>query len=306
MSANESQPHFKRERDLGDFLVEHPEHLGVLIIGREVRTPFCGRIDLLGIDPVGNLVVIELKLGATKPEVVAQVLEYGYWAKERSRDELIEIASRQPLCLDLPTAFAKYYGHELPETVNRSQTLTVVASTFDATTHHGLEMLIQSGVAIRAYCYFGDRGSVRLAPYRPTEGHRHRDSRGDLQLLRSAELQRLAGPSGADEDIQEFWTIHHPQFVGQFVPFRLIFELYVDWCRREAEQGRHRRAHQMGHFGRRLASIVSESDEWTHESMCPGVLMADEPLSRRLTDWTQPDPDTRMSGYLRRDRGHES
>ena len=53
-----------------------------MVIGRQVRTSFDKRIDLLAIDRVGNLVVIELKRDRTYRDVVAQVLDYASWVKD--------------------------------------------------------------------------------------------------------------------------------------------------------------------------------------------------------------------------------
>lgn len=306
MSAREGEPLFKRERDLGDFLVKNLEHLGVLIISREVRTPYCGRIDLLGMDAFGNLVVIELKLGATKPEAVAQVLEYWYWVKDRSRDELIEIASRQPLCIDLPKAFVEYYGHALPAIINQAQTLAIVASTFDATTYHGVAALNEfaalnkGGFSVRVLQYFEDRASIRIAPFFPSANAEDSTPVPDERLPRFATLRRSGGPYRAHEDTRDFWEIVSPQFVWPFVPFRFVADLYVNWCRSEESEGRYRRAQQWGQLGRQLAALVGESNRWTHVQICPGTLMEkDEPLARRLSNWVRPDPDKRVFGYLR-------
>jgi hypothetical protein len=290
---------FRRERDLGDFLVGNLEHIGVLIIGREVRTPFCGRIDLLGIDAEGNLVVIELKRGATRPEVVAQVLEYLYWAKDLTRDQLIEIASSKLLRLDLPTAYAEHYGHALPEVANRKQRLVIVASDFDATTYHGIKALENGGFDVHALHYRLDSGRVEIAPYRASAEDGSSAQARSTVMLRPAEQKRLTGALESQEDVQDFWDIHYPQLIGPFVPFGLMFALYVEWCRTEAEQGRHREGHQMGHFGRLLAAVVNASSVWSHEVMRPGGLMGDEPLLHKVPDWVHPDPKTLMSGYLR-------
>src|SRR4051794_22819934 len=61
--------------------------LDVLIIGRQVRTPYSGRIDLLALDAEGSLVVIELKRDRTPREVVAQVLDYAAWVHGLSTGE---------------------------------------------------------------------------------------------------------------------------------------------------------------------------------------------------------------------------
>ena len=58
--------------------------MDLLIIGRQVRTQFGGRIDLLAIDPEGDLLIIELKKDRTPREIVAQVLDYASWVNHLS------------------------------------------------------------------------------------------------------------------------------------------------------------------------------------------------------------------------------
>lgn len=60
------------------WIARQPDLLGLdlLMIGRQVNTEFGGRIDLLRIDPDGNLVIIELKRDRTPREIIAQVLDY--------------------------------------------------------------------------------------------------------------------------------------------------------------------------------------------------------------------------------------
>ena len=54
----------------------------LLIIGQQVPTGYGGFIDLLSIDPVGNLVILELKKDKTSRETVAQVLDYASMGRE--------------------------------------------------------------------------------------------------------------------------------------------------------------------------------------------------------------------------------
>jgi hypothetical protein len=55
------------EAELEEFLAKDPSLLGtpLLVIGRQVRTPYNKYIDLLAIDADGNLHVLELKRGKT-------------------------------------------------------------------------------------------------------------------------------------------------------------------------------------------------------------------------------------------------
>ena len=69
------------EEMIGRWIAEQPELLGVdmIVIGRQVTTGFGGRIDLLGIDLDGNLIIVELKRDMTPRETIAQVLDYASW-----------------------------------------------------------------------------------------------------------------------------------------------------------------------------------------------------------------------------------
>ena len=66
------------EATLEEFLERDPSLLGerLLVIGRQVRTPYGKYIDLLAMDADGNLNVLELKRDKTPREVVAQALDY--------------------------------------------------------------------------------------------------------------------------------------------------------------------------------------------------------------------------------------
>jgi RecB family endonuclease NucS len=59
--------------------------LDVMVIRRQVPTDYGKRIDLLAIDGDGALVVVELKRDRTPRDVVAQLLDYGSWVRNRSR-----------------------------------------------------------------------------------------------------------------------------------------------------------------------------------------------------------------------------
>jgi len=64
-----------------------------IIIGRQVRTGFDKRIDLLAMDSEGNLIVLELKRDKTYRDIVAQVLDYGSWVRNLRDDDIARIFS---------------------------------------------------------------------------------------------------------------------------------------------------------------------------------------------------------------------
>ena len=70
-------PEYQFEEELQDYLDEHPEQLeeGLVLIAREMPVS-AGKIDLLGIDEEGKLVVIELKRADVSRDAIAQALDY--------------------------------------------------------------------------------------------------------------------------------------------------------------------------------------------------------------------------------------
>lgn len=113
-----------------------------MVIGRQVYTDYGKYIDLLAIDKDGNLIVLELKKNKTPREVVAQLLDYASWVKDLSDDEIVSIfdtyiqkyhADRNGISFD--DALLKYFNlKSMPEELNESHQLVVVASKLDEST----------------------------------------------------------------------------------------------------------------------------------------------------------------------------
>ena len=122
----------EREDRLEDWIERDPSVLGMdlALLGRQVRTPYGGRIDLLGMDSNGNTVILELKRDQTPRDVVAQVLDYASWVKTLGFAELEDIA-RQYRKRPLGEVFEQAFGEKLPEKVNGSHAMVVVASALD-------------------------------------------------------------------------------------------------------------------------------------------------------------------------------
>jgi hypothetical protein len=103
----------------------------LMIIGRQIQTRYGGYIDLLAMDRDGDLIVIELKKGKTPREVVAQALDYASWVRNLTVDKIDAIAS-QFLSDDLETSFNNKFGTDLPEELNTTHRIVIVASHLDA------------------------------------------------------------------------------------------------------------------------------------------------------------------------------
>ncbi len=130
---------------------------GWMVIGRQIQTDFGSFIDLLAIDADGNLIVLELKRSKTPRDVIAQALDYGSWVCEldsvRIADIFEDYQGRYMPGLEvvsLDDAFRKRFRVvELPETLNESHELVVVAASLDDTTERIVRYLNeQQGVAI--------------------------------------------------------------------------------------------------------------------------------------------------------------
>ena len=120
------------EQRLEDWVVKDPSILGidVLLVGRQVTTASGGRIDLLAIDGEANLVVLELKRDKTPREVVAQALDYASWVNDLSYEQ-IETITKSFTGKPLPQAFSDHYSFSIPQTVNGSHSMVILASELD-------------------------------------------------------------------------------------------------------------------------------------------------------------------------------
>ena len=92
MARNQSTPY---EIELEDAIVEDPSIIadGLQIIGRQLRTD-SGRLDLLGVNEQGRLVVIELKRDEVVRRYVAQALDYSSFVDALSDEDLARFIER--------------------------------------------------------------------------------------------------------------------------------------------------------------------------------------------------------------------
>lgn len=134
-------------------------------IGRQVITDFGKRIDLLLIDGQGDLWVVELKRDRTPREVVAQALEYGFWVQGLSYEAVRELYSKHHEGEDFDSAFTSYFEADVPEAINTSHNLTVVATGMDLSTEQIVDYVRDYGVPINVlfFEYMEDDGREYLA-----------------------------------------------------------------------------------------------------------------------------------------------
>jgi len=125
------------EKEIEDYLEKHPRLLDkeLQIIGRQVRTDSGKRIDLLGLDTNGNVIVIELKRHRASREVVSQILEYGVWAQKQNMETLNEIAKKHGKLGKYSTLWEKFQSEtgNVPQ-FNENQRWYIVAEKIDDAT----------------------------------------------------------------------------------------------------------------------------------------------------------------------------
>jgi len=132
---------------------------GLLLIGRQVPTAYGKYIDLLALDSEANLAVLELKRDRTPREVVAQLLDYGSWARNLDDSDVASIFEAflkkySPGCADksLDQAFCEKFSVEsMPEAINEAHELVLVSGELDDSTERIINYLAEEyGVAINA------------------------------------------------------------------------------------------------------------------------------------------------------------
>ncbi len=87
---------FKERENLQEWLANNPTALeedGILIIQKEFNgfSDTNERLDLLGIDKQGNLVIIENKLDDTGKDVTWQALKYASYCSTLNKEQIISI-----------------------------------------------------------------------------------------------------------------------------------------------------------------------------------------------------------------------
>jgi hypothetical protein len=139
------------EKVLHEMILESPEIISdeLMLIGTEVRTPHGGFIDLLGIDPAGTLVIIELKRDKTPRDVVAQALDYASWVKKLRIEDVRQIYANFHKDQDLQDDFRQRFSISLdPDAVGASHQIVIAAAALDEASERIMDYLTESGFPI--------------------------------------------------------------------------------------------------------------------------------------------------------------
>ena len=156
------------EKRLEDILEKDISILGLdrlVVVGRQVPTRWGKLIDLLALDPQGDLYLIELKRDRTPREIVAQALDYGSWIKGLDYEALIGIYDDYREGEEFDTMLKQAFGEQVPDDFNTNQQLIIVASELDASTERIVEYLTDFEVPINVvfFRYLRDGDGEYLA-----------------------------------------------------------------------------------------------------------------------------------------------
>jgi hypothetical protein len=122
------------EQLLEEMIVAAPEILSNewMLIGRQVNTGICGRIDLVAVAPDGTIVLIELKRDRTPREVVGQALDYASWLERLDVGDIGRMYANFSDGRNFAYDFELRFGTPLDEDeLNLSQQIVIVASSVD-------------------------------------------------------------------------------------------------------------------------------------------------------------------------------
>ena len=139
-----------KESLIEDWVANDPGLLGLdaIIIGRQVATDHGKYIDLLALDRSGGLIIIELKKDRTPREIVAQMLDYASWVRTLTTPQIYDLAERHRK-QRLTTLYQDHFGDRIPERLNGSHSMLIVASELDPASKRIVEYLSEDhGVAI--------------------------------------------------------------------------------------------------------------------------------------------------------------
>jgi RecB family endonuclease NucS len=160
-----------KEIDLEILLENNPEYFfensKILIIGRQVATNLNTFIDLIGIDELGNTVVIELKRDKTPRETLAQLIEYASFIDNLDYEQLNEIFQNYSgEEVGLEEYHQQYFENDTNQNVswNKNSKLVIIAQDITKEIKQTSLYLIKKGIDV--YCiefkYFVNNSNIKM------------------------------------------------------------------------------------------------------------------------------------------------
>lgn len=139
------------EKKLEELFIKNPDILDPnwLVIGEQVYTEAKKFIDLLCMEPDGDLVVVELKKDMTPREVTAQAIDYAASVSKYTYEKIVEVynkyAAKHPdIPQTLEQAYQKRFNNQFTldnDTINQNVKMVIVASKMDSSTERIINYL---------------------------------------------------------------------------------------------------------------------------------------------------------------------
>lgn len=236
------------EAALEDIIQRNPELVfgqPILIIGRQVVTQTMKRLDLLGIDIAGRLVMLELKRGVAPREIIAQVLDYSSWAIDLSEREIEKLAKtyfEDTACKStaLIQRYREVFNREPPGSFGGEVVSVLIATEFTDGVRKPAQYLNDQGVPISCVSYelFRDDSGSQVIATRLEVGEfldfgtESRATEAHLSLAETKQICRQL--TEFLEEMAGEWS----DSIGaeKFAPFRTYQERsghwtcsYIDW-----------------------------------------------------------------------------
>lgn len=131
-----------------------------IVLGRQVATDHGKYIDILAMDDEGSLIIIELKRDRSPRDIVGQVLDYASWVRTLTTKDVHDLARRYR-DEALTQLYRDRFGKSIPETLNASHQMVIVASEVDEATKRIIEYLSEEhdvGINASFFNIFGAEG----------------------------------------------------------------------------------------------------------------------------------------------------
>lgn len=195
-------------------LVKNPEMLmpKLRLIGRQMRAGR-GKLDLLGLDEKGQLVVFELKRELVARDAVTQIIDYASFLESLSDKELVEHIAAQPGegIEQIGGDFDEWYGQQFkPEASLKPVQMTLVGLGADADATRIVEFLAKHDMPISMLTFRGYDHDGRVLLAKEVQAERDIAERAKARSGRDQQEKNRAYKQAIDErigelKIRDFW-----------------------------------------------------------------------------------------------------
>jgi len=211
------------EQRLEELLVASPDVLmkGLRLIGRQLQTAG-GPLDLLGIDPDGQVVLFELKRGTLTRDAVAQILDYASDLLEHDSDEFASLiqAGSGHHGIDRIDDFSEWYAAEFPGTSEPdldSVRMVLVGLGVDERAKRIVNMLARSGLDIQLMTFQAFRHGDEVLLARRLETVDPKSSGSKASEGTKAGNRRLLEQLATEQEVLEL-LLEVADFVAERMP----------------------------------------------------------------------------------------